>query len=140
MKRMRTVADSDSATSESDVHQRVVYNTDNEVETVSASESDSDNVDVTSSKLGDEYESDPWAPLKAEAAQQSLSEFEELTQNFTAEGFDENEAKDKAYLLILPKLRKDLQNIYLERLLWIRQLKRDPIHKDYGNQGCLCQR
>jgi hypothetical protein len=30
------------------------------------------------------------APLKAEATQQSLSEFEELTQNFTAEGFDEN--------------------------------------------------
>ena len=71
----------------------------------------------------------PWVPLKAEATQQSLSEFEELTQNFTAEGFDENEAKDKAYLLILPRLRKDLQNIYLERLLWIRQLKRDPIHK-----------
>ena len=22
-----------------------------------------------------------------------------------------------------------MQNIYLERLLWIRQLKRDPIHK-----------
>jgi uncharacterized UPF0160 family protein len=58
-----------------------------------------------------------------------LSEFEELTQNFTAEGFDENEAKDKAYLLILPKLRNDLQNIYLERLLWIRQLKRDLVHK-----------
>ena len=69
------------------------------------------------------------AALKAEAAQHSLSEFEELTQNFTAEGFDENEAKDKAYLFILPKLRKDLQNIYLERLLWIRQLKRDPVHK-----------
>ena len=26
--------------------------------------------------------------------------------------------------------RKDLQNIYLERLLWIIQLKRDPIHKE----------
>jgi hypothetical protein len=65
----------------------------------------------------------------SEAAQQSLSEFEELKQNFTAEGFDENEAKDKAYLIILPKLRKDLQTIYLERLLWIRQLKRDTIHK-----------
>jgi hypothetical protein len=127
MKRMRTVADSDSATSESDVENS--YNTDNEVETDSASESDSDNVDDTSSEVGDEYESDPWAPLKAEATQQNLSEFEELTQNFTAEGFDENEAKDKAYLLIVPKLRKDLQNIYLERLLWIRQLKRDPIHK-----------
>ncbi|CAB4017435.1 Hypothetical predicted protein [Paramuricea clavata] len=77
MKRMRTSAASDSATSESDVENSC--NTDNEVE------SDSDNVDDTSSKLGDEYESDPWAPLKAEAAQQSLSEFEELTQNFTAE-------------------------------------------------------
>ena len=125
MKRMRTVADSDSATSESDVENS--YNTDNEVEPDSVSESDSDNVDDTSSEEGDEY--DPWAALKAEATQQSLSEFEELTQNFTAEGFDENEAKDKAYLFILPKLRKDLQNIYLERLLWLRQLKRDPIHK-----------
>ncbi|CAB4029620.1 Hypothetical predicted protein [Paramuricea clavata] len=48
MKRMRTVADSDSATSESDVENS--YNTDNEVETDSASESDSDNVDDTSSE------------------------------------------------------------------------------------------
>ena len=91
---MRTVADSDSATSESGVENS--YNTDNEVETDSVSESDSDNVGDTSSEVGDEYESDPWAPLKAEETQQSLSEFEELTQNFTAEGFDENEAKDKA--------------------------------------------
>ncbi|CAB4036050.1 Hypothetical predicted protein [Paramuricea clavata] len=44
MKRMRTTADSDSATSESDVEN--LYNTDSEVETDSASESDSD----TSSK------------------------------------------------------------------------------------------
>jgi hypothetical protein len=65
----------------------------------------------------------------AEATQQSLSEFEELTQNFTAEGFDENGARDKAYLFTLPTLHKDLQNIYLERLLWIRHLKRDPVHK-----------
>ncbi|CAB4006458.1 Hypothetical predicted protein, partial [Paramuricea clavata] len=80
---MRTVADSDSATSESDVENS--YNTDNEVETDSVPESDSDNVYGPSSEVGDEYESDPWAPLKAEATQQSLSEFEELTQNFTAE-------------------------------------------------------
>ena len=63
---MRTVAYSDSATSESDVENS--YNTDNEVETDSASESDSDNVDDTSGEVGDEYEIDPWAPLKAEAA------------------------------------------------------------------------
>ena len=127
MKRIRSAADSGSATSESDVENS--YNTDNEVETDSASESDSDNADDTSSEEGDEYESDPWAPLKAEAAQQSLSKFEGQTQNFTAEGFDENEAKDKAYLPILRKRRKDLQNIYLERLLRIRLLKRDPVHE-----------
>ena len=62
MKIMRTVADSGIATSESDNENS--YNTDNEVETVSASESDSDNADDTSSEEGDEYESDPWAPLK----------------------------------------------------------------------------
>jgi hypothetical protein len=121
MKRMRTAAYSDSAASESDVENS--YNTDNEVETDSASESDSDNVDDTSSEAGDEYGSDPWTSLKAEAAPQSLSEFQELTQSFTAEGFDENEAKDKSYLLILPKLRKDLQNIYLERLSQLRGIQ-----------------
>ena len=97
---MRTAAESDSATPESDVENSC--NTDNEVETDSddsASESDSDNADDTSSEVGDEYE---WAPLKVEAAQQSLSEFEELMQNFTSKGFDENEAKDKAYLLTYP--------------------------------------
>jgi hypothetical protein len=115
MKRMRTAAESDSATPESDVENSC--NTDNEVETDSddsASESDSDNADDTSSEVDDEYE---WAPLKVEAAQQSLAEFEELIANFTSKGFDENEAKDKAYLLILSKLRTYLQNIYLERLL-----------------------
>ena len=121
---MRTAAYSDSATSESGVENS--YNTDNEVETESASESDSDNVDDTSSEVGDEYGSDPWTSLKAEAAPQSLSEFQELTQSFSAEGFDENEAKDKSYFLILPKLRKDLQNFYLERL---SQLKSDPVPK-----------
>ncbi|CAB4006783.1 Retrovirus-related Pol poly from transposon 412 [Paramuricea clavata] len=51
MKRMRTAADSDSATSESDVENSYT-DTDNEVETDSASESDSDNVDDTSSEVG----------------------------------------------------------------------------------------
>ena len=54
MKRMRTAADSDGATSESDVENS--YNTDNELETDSASETDSDNVDDTSSEVGDEYD------------------------------------------------------------------------------------
>ncbi|CAB4029130.1 Hypothetical predicted protein [Paramuricea clavata] len=103
MKRMRTAADSDSATSESDVENS--YNTDNEVETDSASESDSDNVD--DSEVGDEYESDPWASLKVEAAQQSLSEFEELTQNFTAE-------ERQPYLIRAKPTALDLENVLAE--------------------------
>ena len=136
MKRMRTAADSDSVTSESDVENS--YNTDNEVETDSAPESDSDNVDDTSSEVDDEYESDPWASLKAEAVQQSLSEFEELTQNFTAEGFGGDEAKDKAYLLIVPKLRKE----YLSGTYTMDKTNKEgsSTQKDYGNQGYLCQR
>ena len=57
MKRTGRAANSESATSESDVENS--YNTDNEVETDSASESDHDNVDYTSSEVDDEYESDP---------------------------------------------------------------------------------
>ena len=58
-----------------------------------------------------------------------MPEFEELTETFTADGLEEEEARDKAYLTILPKLRKDLQSIYVDRLLWIAQLKKDPIQK-----------
>ena len=76
-----------------------------------------------------EHETDPWASLKMEAMTKNMPEFQELTETFTADGLEEEEAKDKAYLTILPKLRKDLQSIYLNRLLWIAQMKKDPIHK-----------
>ena len=55
--------------------------------------------------------------------------FEELTDIFTADGLEKEEAWDKAYLTILAKLRKDLQSIYLDCILWIVQMKKDPIHK-----------
>ena len=58
-----------------------------------------------------------------------MPEFEKLTETFTTDGLEEEEARDKAYLTILPKLRKDLQSIYVDRLLWIAQFKKDPIHK-----------
>ena len=58
-----------------------------------------------------------------------MPDFEELMETFSAYGLEEEEARDKAYLTILPKLRKDLQSIYLNRLLWITKMKKDPIHK-----------
>ena len=42
-----------------------------------------------------------------------MPEFEELTETFTADSLEEEQARDKASLTILPKLRKDLQSIYL---------------------------
>ena len=61
--------------------------------------------------------------------EKNMPEFEELTETFNADGLEEEEARDKAYLTILPKLRKDIQSIYLDRLLWITQMKKDTIHK-----------
>ena len=58
-----------------------------------------------------------------------MPEFEELTETFTADDLEEQETKDKAYLTILPKLRKGLQSIYLDRLLRITQMKKESIHK-----------
>ena len=68
----------------------------------------------------------------------NMPEFQELTETFTADGLEEEKARDKAYLTILPKLRKDLQSIYLNRLLWIAQMKKEPIHKP-ENERHLCK-
>ena len=75
-----------------------------------------------------EHEIDTWSSLKMEA-EENMTEFEEVTKIFTAEGLEDEEAIDKAYQTILPKLRKDLQSICLDRLLWIAQMKKGLIHK-----------
>ena len=35
----------------------------------------------------------------------------------------------RAYSTIQPKLQKKLEKIYMERILWMKQLKKDPVHK-----------
>ena len=42
---------------------------------------------------------------------------------------DEETAGETAYSNILPELQKELESIYLQRLQWIQQLKKDPVHK-----------
>ena len=93
----------------------------------STSESEVDNSDTDNET---EDASDPWLPIREAAFERNMTEYETLIENFSDEGLGEEEAKSKAYVHILPKLRKDLQNVYLERLLWIQQLKRDPVHKE----------
>ena len=80
----------------------------------STSESDSDHSDYTDEDQENEHETDPWASLKMETMTKNMPEFQELTETFTADGLEEEEARDKVYLTILPKLRKDLQSIYLQ--------------------------
>jgi hypothetical protein len=76
-----------------------------------------------------EEEMDPWIPLIEEAKQRSNIAFEEMKESLFNSGLGEQSAKDKAYSNILPKLQKELENIYMERLLWMKQLKKDPVHK-----------
>ena len=76
-----------------------------------------------------EEEMDSWIPLIEEAKQISNIAFEKMKERLINSGLDEQSAKDKAYSNILSKLQKELENISMERLLWMKQLKKDPVHK-----------
>jgi hypothetical protein len=72
---------------------------------------------------------DPWIPLIKEAKQRRDIALEEKKESLINTGPDEQSAKDKAFSNMLPKLQKELENIYMERLVWMRQLKKDPVRK-----------
>ena len=74
-------------------------------------------------------EKDPWMPMVDEAMQQHEAAFEEMKKNLIDSGLDEQSAGEKAYSNIFPQLQKELEGIYMERLLWMNQLKKDPVHK-----------
>ena len=76
-----------------------------------------------------EEEMDPWIPLIEEAKQRRNMALQETKESLINTGLDEQSAKDKAFSNMLPKLQKELENIYMERLVWMRQLKKDPVRK-----------
>ena len=80
-----------------------------------------------------ENESDPWESFREEAKERNVSEYEEIQQNFIERGLDEESASSQAYSLILPKLQKDLERIYLECLFWMRQLRKNRVHRKVMN-------
>ena len=45
------------------------------------------------------------------------------------EGHDESEAKREAFEKILPVFQKELGDVYMDNLTWMKALKKDPIHK-----------
>ena len=80
-------------------------------------------------KLHEEEEADPWMPMVEEAMQKHKAAFQEMKMNLTQSGLDEQTAEETAYSNILPELQKELESIYLQRLQWIQQLKKDLVHK-----------
>ena len=64
-----------------------------------------------------------------EAKLQLLDTFQENVECLNNEGFSEVEAKRQSFSEVLPKLTKKLEDIYVERLLWMSHMKKDPIHK-----------
>ena len=74
-------------------------------------------------------EKDPWMPMVKEAMEKHKSDFEEIKTNLIHSGLDEQSAGEKVYLNVLPMLQKELESIYMDRLLWMKQLKNDHVHK-----------
>ena len=64
-----------------------------------------------------------------EAMQKHKATFEDLKRNLIYNGPDKQSAGQNAYSGFLPILQKDLESIYKDRLLWMKHLKSDPVHK-----------
>ncbi len=77
----------------------------------------------------EEEEKDPGMPMVEEAMQKHKTTFEEMKMNLIHSGLDKQSAEEKAYSNVLPMLQKELESIYVERFLLMKQLENDPVHK-----------
>ena len=90
---------------------------------------DASNEGESSEETNDsDEEADPWRALIDEATAELHTKHSELVQSFE-NGFSEIDAKKQAFAAVLPELRKELGNVYMDRLQWMSQLKRDPVHR-----------
>ena len=76
-----------------------------------------------------EEEIDPWTTLINDAASKVQDQYDDILQALFMEGHDESEAKEKAFEKILPVFQKELGDVYMDNLAWMKALKKDPIHK-----------
>ena len=90
----------------------------------SSEETDDDSNEGESSEQTNDSdeEADPWRALIDEATAELHTKHSELVQSFKNEGFSEIDAKKQAFVAILPELRKELGNVYMDRLQWMTQL------------------
>ena len=76
-----------------------------------------------------EEETDPWTTLIDDAASKVRAQYDDILQTLLMEGRDESEAKEEAFAQILPVFQKELGDVYMDNLAWMKALKKDPIHK-----------
>ena len=76
-----------------------------------------------------EEEIDPWSTLINDAASKVRDQYDDILQVLLMEGHDESKAKEEAFVQILPVFQKELSDVYMDNLAWMKALKKDPIHK-----------
>ena len=95
-----------------------------------------------------EAEIDPWTTLINDAASKVRDQYDDILQALlmVMEGHDESEAKQEAFAQILPVFQKELPDVYMNNLAWMKALRKDPIHKkimatrdDYVNNDMFDQ-
>ena len=134
--KMSTASSSEERASKETLSEKRMRNESDE-ETSTASDEDifssSGEEDAESSEeMNDSDESeeeDPWGVLIHEAAMKLRRKHNKLVQSFRNGGLSETDAKKQAFSEVLPDLRKKLGNIYLDRLKWMTQMKRDSVHR-----------
>ena len=137
-KRMRNESDDETSivsnkdifsSSDDDKSSEEIDDASNEGE-ISEETDDASNEGESSEETNDsDEEADPWRALIDEATAKLHTKHSELVQSFENDGFGEIDAKKQAFAAILPELRKELGDVYMDRLQWMSQLKRDPVHR-----------
>ena len=100
---------------------------------------------VTTENSSDE-ELDHWTTLINDAASKVRDQYDDILQALLVEGHDESEAKEETFAQILPIFQKELADVYMNNLAWMKALRKDPIHKkimatrdDYVNNDMFDQ-
>ena len=64
-----------------------------------------------------------------DAACKVRDQYDDILPALLVEGHDESEAKQEAFVQILPVFQKELGYVYMNNLAWMKALKKDLIHK-----------
>ena len=76
-----------------------------------------------------EEEIDPWSTLINDAAFKVQDQHGDILQALLMERHNKSDAKEEAFAQILPVFQKELGDVYMDNLAWMKALKKDPIHK-----------